>query len=306
MKLQGKRVVVLGGNGFIGSRLIDHLAAQDAEVVSFDLNPPQAPTSDIQYLIGDFFDTSQLLSAVEGADCIVHAVSTINPGTSQTQYLRGYTRDFAQTAVLCDYAWKHQQRLLFLSSGGTVYGQKDTPMKEDDPKCPINHYGSVKLCIETMMQTFMQIGADFHIARIANPFGPGQDFEKGVGFVDAAVKCAINHVPLEIWGDGSIVRDYIFIDDVCHMLMDVMKNEGIYRIFNIGSGIGIGQMEIVQMLQKGIGQVEVRFLPRRTIDVPQVVLDTSRYRSQFMFRPRTFVEGLNSYVAWLRNMRHTS
>lgn len=300
MDLQGKKVIVFGGAGFIGHNLCSALAARGAEVTVFDRSV--VPTcQDMRCIQGDFFDDRQLERAVQGQDMLVHAICTINPGSSVTDYMRGYERDFVQSARLCDLAYQSGNRLLFLSSGGTVYGGKRTPLREDDPKEPINHYGSLKLCVEDMMQAFMHAGADFRIARIANAYGPGQDYRKGVGFIDAAIKKALKHEPIEIWGDGSIVRDYIYIDDICHMLCDVLAYDGTDRIMNIGTGKGVSQHDVIRLLRKYIPDIAVEFLPHRSVDKESIVLDMALYKKNFSFVPRSFPEGFHHYYTWLTN-----
>lgn len=300
MDLQGKKVIVFGGAGFIGHNLCSALVVRGAEVTVFDRSV--VPTcKDIRCIQGDFFDDQQLERAVQGQDMLVHAICTINPGSSVTDYMRGYERDFVQSARLCDLAYQSGKRLLFLSSGGTVYGGKCTPLREDDPKEPINHYGSLKLCVEDMMQAFMHAGADFRIARIANAYGPGQDYRKGVGFIDAAIKKALKHEPIEIWGDGSIVRDYIYIDDICHMLCDVLAYDGTDRIMNIGTGKGVSQHDVIRLLRKYAPDIAVKYLPHRSVDKESFVLDIALYKKNFSFGPRSFPEGFHHYYTWLTN-----
>ena len=298
MDLQGKKVIVFGGAGFIGRSLCGALAKYGAAVTAFDRESiPECET--IRCIQGDFFDDNQLKAAVCDQDMIVHAICTINPGSSVEHYMRGYEKDFVQSAKLCDLAFRQGKRLLFLSSGGTVYGSKSTPLTEDDPKCPINHYGSLKLCTETMIQTFIHAGADFRIARIANAYGPGQDYRKGVGFIDAAIKKALRGEPIEIWGDGSIVRDYIYIDDICHMLCDVLTSDGKERVYNIGTGEGVSQQKIIEYLSDRFPNIEARYLPARAIDIHHLVLNMERYHASFSYHPRSLKCGLKEYLAWL-------
>ena len=298
MDLQGKKVIVFGGAGFIGRALCSALAKYGAAVTAFDRDPiPECET--IRCIQGDFFDDAQLKAAACDQDLIVHAICTINPGSSVEHYMRGYEKDFVQSAKLCDLAFRQGKRLLFLSSGGTVYGSKSTPLTEDDPKCPINHYGSLKLCIETMIQTFIHAGADFRIARIANAYGPGQDYRKGVGFIDAAIKKALTGETIEVWGDGSIVRDYIHIDDICHMLCDVLMYDGEEHTFNIGTGEGISQKEILSLIAHRIAEIKITYSLHRIIDTPVVILDTERYQKRFAFKPRDISTGVYDYLEWL-------
>ena len=304
MDLQGKKVIVFGGAGFIGRALCSVLAKYGAAVTAFDRDLiPECET--IRCIQGDFFDDAQLKSAVYDQDIIVHAICTINPGSSVDHYMRGYEKDFVQSAKLCDLAFRQGKRLLFLSSGGTVYGSKSTPLTEGDPKCPINHYGSLKLCIETMIQTFIHTGADFRIARIANAYGPGQDYRKGVGFIDAAIKKALTGESIEVWGDGSIIRDYIHIDDICHMLCDVLMYDGDEHTFNIGTGEGVSQQQIVEMVRDILVEAEVRYLPARAIDNHCLVLNIDRYCRCFSYRPRYVRQGLKEYVTWLEERQHS-
>lgn len=300
MELSGKKVIVFGGGGFIGRHLCETLVERGAEVTAFDRELSAVPES-VRCIQGDFFDERQLAQAIQGQDMIVHAICTINPGSSVERYMQGYEKDFVQSARLCDVAFRQGKRLLFLSSGGTVYASKNRPLVEDDPKKPINHYGSLKLCVENMMQAFMHAGADFRIARIANAYGPGQDYRKGVGFVDAAIKKAMRGETIEIWGDGNIVRDYIYIDDICHMLCDVLAHDGEVRVFNIGTGEGVSQRQVVEVLKEHIPGAAVNFLPGRTVDKKETVLDIACYKKKFSFTPRNFSEGFQKYFVWLSN-----
>ncbi len=155
------------------------------------------------------------------------------------------------------------------------------------------------------MHAFMHAGADFRIVRIANAYGPGQDYRKGVGFIDAAIKRALHGETIEIWGNGNIVRDYIYIDDICPMLSDVLAYDGEEHTFNIGTGRGISQHTVISLLRKYIPDVTVEFLPQRNVDMENIVLDTSLYRKIFTYVPRTFLQGFHDYFTWLSSHKNT-
>ena len=219
-----KKILIIGGNGFIGSNLAKCFVNHGEDVYSFDIQKPNYKLKQVSYIVGDFFDDEELEKAIKGMDIVIHSLSTVNPGNSNIRFMQGYSRDFVQSIKLFDMCIKNNIKVIFLSSGGTVYGiQNIQPIKEDAMPAPINHYGSVKLCIESVMKTFnTQLHTKMLIARIANPFGPGQDFNKGVGFVDAALKKTLHHETIEIWGDGNVVRDYVYIDDVCEMIYSLI------------------------------------------------------------------------------------
>lgn len=301
MRIDGKHVLVLGGSGFIGSRLIKTLLEKGALVTNFDRVITEIGKQGIQTIHGDFFDTVQLMEAVKGQDVVIHAVSTIIPGNSWSDYMAGYEKEFIQTVKLLKRTAENGQKLIFLSSGGTVYGQTDgMPIGEGTCCRPINHYGSLKVCIESVMQAFIADHADFMIARLANPYGPGQDYKKGVGFIDAAIKHALYKEPLEIWGDGDNVRDYIYIDDACRMLCDLITYEGNERVFNISTGVGVTQKEILSFVRSMVGEVTPVFKPERPVDVKRIVLDNSLYRQTFDFTPRTLQDGILQYATLLK------
>lgn len=301
--MKSRKILIIGGNGFIGTNIARLLSGRkDLEVYSFDLVLPREELENVQYISGDFFDSSVLQDAIQGMDLVIHSLSTVNPGNSNKKYMEGYSRDFIQTVNLCRMLIEQKSNMIFLSSGGTVYGvQKNQPIKETALPVPINHYGSVKLCIESVIRTFnTQLHTKMRIARISNPFGPGQDYHKGVGFIDAAVKKALMGETLEIWGDGENVRDYIYIEDVCKMLEALVDYEGKEEVFNLSSNEGISQNRVVDILKSLDESVDVIYKDARSVDVRKIVLDNSKIKSIYSGEIHTFEEGLKLYYDYLR------
>ena len=297
-----KRILILGGNGFIGSNLCRLLAGIGYEVYSFDLNKPKhSNTKNIHYLVGDFFCDADLSNAINNKDYIVHAISTINPGNSNDCYVRGYEKDFIQTVKLCEMLVGSKTRLIFLSSGGTVYGQHSIqPICERVLPQPINHYGNIKLCMENTIRTFnYQMHIKMLIVRISNPYGVGQDYQKGVGFIDAVLKNTLPNTPVTIWGDGENIRDYINIDDVCKMIVCLLEYEGEYDTFNISSGIGVSQNEIIRILRKMDIYPRVEYKERRSVDVRRIVLDNQRIMSVYSNPLIPLEDGIRAYYEYL-------
>lgn len=294
-------VMILGGNGFIGKNLAGHLMAQGYRVSVFDLKLPDQRIPGVIYHEGNFFEDAALDAVTEGQDAIIHALSTVNPGNSNSSYLRGYGSDFIYTIKLFDRLAKTGGRLLFLSSAGTVYGRyNDRPFREEDPLRPINHYGSVKVCIETAMRAFNeQQHTRFLSCRITNPYGPGQDYQKGVGFIDAAVKSVLNRQPLEIWGDGSVVRDYIYIEDVCRMMEALLRYEGTLQTFNISTGIGTSQKEIIALFEKLGFRPDVRYLNARSVDAQYNIAQNDKVVNATGVTCCSLEDGVTRYLKYL-------
>ena len=296
-----KKVLIIGGAGFIGSNLSKYLIKNNMEVYCFDMSVPEKRVDGVRYICGDFFDDYSLMQALEGKDYVVHALSTVNPGNSNAKYLQGYERDFIQTTKLCKMIVDKKIRMIFLSSGGTVYGNQEIqPICEEALPRPINHYGNVKLCIENTIRTFnYQAHTKILIARISNPYGPGQDFNKGVGFIDAALKKTIKGEKIEIWGDGNTVRDYISIDDVCRMLMVLFTYDGVFDTFNISSNTGTSQRDIIGMLQEMGLNPQVEYLSARSVDAKKIILNNERIMGIYKESLIPIKDGIREYYGWL-------
>ena len=295
------RVLVLGGNGFIGRNLCALFCENGWKVTSFDLEKPESVNENINYIEGNFFDDQQLETAIHNQDVIIHAISTISPGNSNIKYMQGYQGDLVQTVKLSEMLVGTNKKMIFLSSGGTVYGdQKKQPIVEETMTMPINHYGCTKICIENILRTFnIQFKTNFTIVRIANPYGPGQDYKKGVGFVDAAVKKALLGDEIEIWGDGETIRDYIYIRDVCDMIYSLVNYHGPNDTFNISSGEGKSQNEIMELLKEQGYKFTVNYKKARNVDVKKIILDNSKICSVYKKDLIPFEKGLQMYCDYL-------
>lgn len=296
-----KNILIIGGNGFIGANLAAYLAEQGHYVNSFDIVEPSKKNKKVNYIQGDFFDDDMLRKIIADKDVIFHAISTINPGNSNEKYMSGYARDLVQTIKLCSWIIGTKTTLIFLSSGGTVYGkQMIQPITEDVLPQPINHYGNVKLCIENAIKVFdIQANSKMLIARISNPYGPGQDYTKGVGFIDAVLKKAINKELIEIWGDGEIVRDYIYINDVCKMLSVLMDYEGENRVFNISCNMGTTQKQILEIVSRYQQDLKCCYKEKRSVDVNKIVLDNSRIKEIYKEPIISIEKGIKLYFDYL-------
>lgn len=296
-----QRILILGGSGFLGSNLCNYLIKKDYEVYSYDRSFP-LNQGKINFIEGDFFDDENLKVAIRGMDCVIHAVSAVNPGNSNESYMHGYGSELLQTIKLCNMLVGKEIRMIFLSSGGTVYGDHPKqPIDENVLPSPINHYGNIKLCIENAMRTFnYQMGTQFTIARISNPYGPGQDFHKGVGFIDAVLKNTMQGIPVEIWGDGENVRDYIYIDDVCEMLECLIQYRGNQETFNISSGRGYTQNAVIEILKKMGLCPEVVYKEKRSVDVRRIILSNMRIQNLWKGRTIELEEGIKVYYLYLK------
>jgi len=269
-RLSTKRCVVLGGGGFIGTNLCRSLAGKVYTLRAFGRRqsfPDALSNKSINWVFGDFSDPSALATAVSGCDIVFHLVTLTTPASSNLDKIADLQSNVVSTLHLLDICKEGGvNRIIFISSGGTVYGvPKQIPTPEDSPLNPISAYGISKLAIEKYLALYEHLyGLEYRILRVSNPFGPFQTTYKNQGVITEFLRRALGEKPIEIWGDGTVTRDYIYIDDVVNALELATVHEGDERIFNIGSGVGKNLNEIVISVKQLLGkELDVRYFEGR-------------------------------------------
>jgi UDP-glucose 4-epimerase len=303
------KCLVLGGGGFIGSHVVDALLERGHRVRVFERpRVPQYRPCDgetLEWLEGDFQNSAVVSEAVRDADAIVHLVSTTLPKTSNDDPEFDVQSNVIGTLRLLRLAVESGVRkVVFISSGGTVYGVPVAiPIPETHPTEPRVSYAIGKLAVEKYLAVFQQQhGLDYAVLRVANPYGPRQRVDIAQGAVAVFLDAALSQRSVDIWGDGSVVRDYVHITDVARAFVLALEYGGTERIFNIGSGQGHSLTDLLNVIERAVGHpVARRFLPARGIDVPSNVLDIARARRELGWAPQIGLdEGVARTVEWLR------
>jgi len=300
------KVVVIGGNGFIGSHVVDRLLAHGHSVRVFDRQPERfrAPLPRVDYRFGEFADRMALVEALTGVDVVFHLLSTTVPGTAEVDP-RTDVQDNLIGAINLLESMRDLglRRILFLSSGGTVYGVPETiPIPETHALRPISSYGIVKASIEHYLEKYRRVeGFSPIVVRASNPFGPRQAHTGVQGVISTFLRRILAGEPLEIWGDGAVVRDYFDVRDLAELCAcaGTSGNEGAY---NAGSGHGLSINEVVEAIRKATGSdFEIVYRPGRPVDIPYSVLDCSRAKSEFGWECKTGIDsGLRNTWNWLK------
>jgi UDP-glucose 4-epimerase len=305
------KILVIGGSGFIGSHIVDKLLAHGHSVRVFDrqLERFRAPLPSVDYHIGDFADRMDVVEALAGVDVVYHLLSTTLPGTADLNPKTDIHDNLIGTINLLESMQAlGARRILFLSSGGTVYGIPETvPIPETHPLRPISSYGIVKASIEHYLEMYRRTrGFSPIIVRASNPFGPRQGHSGVQGVISTFLRRILAGEPIEIWGDGGVVRDYFEVGDLAELCVraGTGRSEGAY---NAGSGYGLSVNEVVEAIGKVTGSVfEIVYRPARPVDVPYSVLDCSRAKSEFGWECKTgFEAGLHNTWNWLRTQTRT-
>ncbi len=304
------RALVLGGGGFIGSHLVANLLAQEAQVRVLERPYRQRMQiipdhRNLEWQEGDFGNVQDIRRALEGVDLVYHLVSTTQPQSSNDDPAFDVESNLVATLRLLEQLRERKNtRLIFVSSGGTVYGRPEyTPIPETHPTEPTCSYGIVKLAIEKYLSLYRLLhGLDYRVLRLANPYGPGQEANRAQGVVGTFLSRVVHDEPIEVWGDGSVVRDYLYISDTISALLQVASYQGKERIFNIGSGGGHSVREIIAAIEQLTGKVaKARYTAARKFDVPVSVLDITRAQNELGWQPRIHLnEGLRLTYACIK------
>jgi UDP-glucose 4-epimerase len=300
------KVLVIGGSGFIGSHVVDKLLAYAHSVRVLDRQPERfrAPLPNVEYQFGEFADKMALVEALTGVDAVFHLLSTTFPGTADRDPKTDVQDNLIGTINLLESMDRLDLgRILFLSSGGTVYGIPETvPIPETHPLRPINSYGIVKASIEHYLEMYRRTrGFSPIVVRASNPFGPRQAHTGVQGVISTFLRRILAREPIEIWGDGSVVRDYFAVSDLAELCVraGTSRREGAY---NAGSGYGLSINEVIEAVRKVTGSdFETVYKPRRPVDVQRSVLDCFRAKRDFGWECETgFDSGLSNTWNWLK------
>lgn len=304
------RCAILGGAGFLGRHIGRSMSAEGMEVWSIDRTPPQNEPA--PWLAGevqaDCFDLSSWWDTVGGADVIVHLASSTVPATASEDPVQDAQTNLVGTLRLLQALRQKgvQPRLLFASSGGAVYGRPQfVPLSETHPTMPMGAYGATKLAIEHHLRIEEALhGLPCRILRLSNPYGEWQRPYGVQGVIAVFAHRALRGQPLDVWGDGSVVRDFVYAADVGRAFVSAARHKGPSRIFNIGGGIGHSVNDIVRTLENLLGQaVERRVFPARPFDPPVNVLDIQRAWDELAWKPAmAFEEGVAMSMQWLRTV----
>jgi UDP-glucose 4-epimerase len=304
------KVLVFGGGGFIGSTIVDQLLEDSHEVVIFE-RPRVAPfrrfssTEKVEWLTGDILSEYDIDAAIQNVDAVIHLVSTTLPRTSNDDPVYDVQSNIVGTLGILKAMAKHDvRRIVFISSGGTVYGNPVyLPVDENHPTNPQVSYGVTKLAIEKYLLIYERMhGIRPVILRVANPYGERQRIETAQGAVGVFIHRALHGQPIEIWGDGSITRDFLHVADVAAAFVKALRYEGNERIFNIGSGKGTSLNELIDELRRQLGlSIEAIYQSGRSFDVPVSVLCNALAQSELGWTPQVDLDdGIARTICWAR------
>ncbi len=302
------RILVLGGSGFLGSHFVDKFLAEKHDVCVYDLYPERFRRSPkgIKFYTGDFGNVGALDELIStGFDAVIHCVSTTTPKSSNESPEFDIQSNVIGTLYLLDICVKHKVgKLVFMSSGGTVYGDIGDLDVVDESHAvrPMCSYGVSKLTIEHYLDVYRHLrGLNYVALRLSNPYGERQSPLRALGALTVFLHRTLKRQDVEVWGDGSVTRDFIYVGDVAAAVYLATVNP-ISGIYNVGTGAGLSLRDILTHITNVVGiEPSVTWLAARSFDVPRIVLDAGKLKRATNWKSVTSIQdGVAITAEWLQ------
>jgi UDP-glucose 4-epimerase len=280
--------LVVGGNGFLGSYVVDALVNAGHQVSVFDRFSTETPVYNadgVRRIVGDFMNRAQVRDALVGQHSVFHFLSTTTPASAENEPTLDIRTnvsasvDFLQLAVDAGAS-----RIYFASTGGAIYGDHDLErITEEVIPAPVSPYAIGKQSIEGYLRYFgVKYGLSSTSFRISNPYGARQRVTRKQGVIPIFLHRIAEGLSIDVYGDGSAVRDYIYASDVARMIVATVEQPILHPVYNIGSGEGTALADLVELAREITGRdVIVRRTEVPRTFVSRAVLDISRYAAEF-------------------------
>lgn len=299
------KILITGGLGFIGTNLVSYLKKLNYEIVVLDdesLGKRSHVQEPIQFFKGDICDRPLVEKALEGVDAVVHLAahtrvveSTQCPDYNFEVNVKG---SFTLLSAMREAGIK---RLISASTGGAILGEVEPPVHEEMMPCPLSPYGASKLAVEGYCSAFNgSYGMQAASLRFSNVYGP-RSFHKG-SVVAAFYKQILAGKPLMVYGDGSQIRDFIFVEDLCKGIEQALQKPDVTGIFQLGTGIPTSVSTLIDTMRQVIGDthpIDVVYEDFRSGELRATYCDISKARRSLDFNPSTSLkEGLKPSWDW--------
>lgn len=310
MKSRMNGFLFIGGAGFIGSAIIKEMLVQNDCAHIVVLEPPHADTSrlngsKLEIIRGTLQDTEHIDRIItdHGITRIVHLVSAMTPASGYEDYMQELYAVVRPSIRLMELCARRGIGFVYFSSGGAVYGESTNglPLREDAPLRPISYYGLSKRLMESNVRFEHRVnGLQYLILRPSNPYGHGQRTDGKQGLIAVTLGKVLEGQPVTIWGDGSALRDYIYIDDLAKAVCAIMRSCAVNEAINIGSGTGLTVKDVLGFVGDMVDKpLYVQYDSARKQDVSRVILDTTRMMQIYTMPLTSTRKGIKMFWKYL-------
>lgn len=304
------RCLVLGGSGFIGSHLVDRLLLGGYAVRIYDrtsvsgyyLHRYRGP---VEYTYGDVCDTRSIRKALTDVDIVYHLISTTVPSTSNDNPVADAESNIVATIRILEACIDVGiKRLVYVSSGGTIYGVTNVmPTSETHPLDPLCSYGITKLTIEKYLALYHQLhDLNYVVLRPGNVYGERPNLLRPQGLVGILMHAIKRPRPILVRGDGTAYRDYVYVEDVVNALYLAACDDLVRCIFNIGTGVGTSTNNLIALVEDITGhKFDVQHVAEQQYDVPCNILDATFAKDRLGWLPSvSLADGLRRTWTWFQ------
>lgn len=301
-------ILIIGGNGFIGSHLVDFLLTSGHKVRVFDISYERfrKPLQNVDYRISELDNIPNLYEALLGIDIVFHLASSSVPSTSNIDTVSDINKNLIPTLNILSLCVRLKiKKIIYFSSGGAVYGNPlYIPIDEKHPLNPISSYGIGKATAEMYIHLYQRLyGINSVIIRPSNPYGPRQGHFLAQGVISTFLRKMKLGEEISVFGDGNSSKDYIYIQDLIKITYELsICNEN--GIFNIGSGSGTSINQIIDYIRKiAKNKIRINFIEKQIYDVDNFILDiskTTNFIGDFRYTP--LEEGIKNTWNWLNTI----
>jgi UDP-glucose 4-epimerase len=302
------KILLIGGNGFIGSHLADRLLNDGHSVRIFDAVHERfrAPNREIDYRIANLNDIPALAEAMMDIDTVLHLASTSVPSTSGADMVNDIQNNLVTSVGVLNIAIRHRiKKFVYFSSGGAVYGNPEClPVSENHSRNPVSPYGIIKAAMEQYIKFYhSQHGLEYLILRPSNPYGPRQGHFVAQGVISTFLRKSAAGETLQVFGNGCARKDYIYIDDFAAIVSELIRSNQ-SGTYNTGSGTGTSLNEILKHIDTVTGKENrVEYTGEKQYDVTNFILDISRLKTKMPGFEFTGIEhGIRATWEWIKNV----
>ncbi len=288
----------------MGTALSEHLCRKgwDVHIVSRCFSG--ISQENLIFHLGSMDDRTLLEKILPECETVIHLASGTTPGSSAGKPVMEADRNILPTLKFLDmFRTCGNQRMIFLSSGGTLYGNPETvPVNEKHVLQSLSYHGAGKIAIETFLQAFAHdSGKCVTILRPSNLYGPGQSLRQGFGFIRTVLEHLRMNTEMEIWGDGESVRDFLYIQDMVNLIDLLITAKAHTDIYNAGAGKGHSLNTVIKTAEEVCGKkLKVKYQAARQVDVRKVVLDCTKIRKKLGWKSETSLEkGIGMTWEWI-------
>ena len=301
--INNKNILVVGAGGFIGTNLLLHMQKLNCKVRAISRSYlALVPGDNILLITADLNDGAVADEHCAWADIVIYLASEGAPATANENIVASAEQGVVNSLKFFERCVSQNiEKLVYLSSGGTIYGDAEqVPTPETSALKPNNAYSISKMAVEQYLALYKQLGRlNYVVLRASNPYGPYQFATKNQGVIGRFIGLASRGEPVPLWGDGSAIRDYLYVDDLSEAILKAVEYRGSETTFNIGSGVGRSLMEVIECIKATGLDVNVINKPALPAAVAASVLDISLARRELNWEPIVqFEHGVTRFTKW--------